>query len=185
MATHFLGPQIDIHGGGFDLVFPHHSCEIAQTESITGARPFVQFWMHAGLVWLDGEKMSKSRGNLIFARDALTEHDASTLRWYLLGKPYRQEFNYERDQVPRAAADWERVRETLRLESGSGPVLDLTWVRQDFDAAMADDLDTPLALHLLSEGAYLIRTAATEGRDIRAAQAILAELVGVLGLQAG
>ncbi len=183
MATRYLGPQIDIHGGGADLIFPHHCCEIAQAEPVTGRRPFVHFWMHAGLVWLDGEKMSKSRGNLVFARDALKEHSADTLRWYLLGAHYREPFTYERGEVGRRGANIAHLREAIQSRSGTATALDLSRARQSFDAALGDDLNTPLALAVLDGAAHEVLTAAAEGRDVGAAQSTLAELAGVLGLQ--
>src|SRR5438105_9125871 len=84
MAIEYLGPTIDIHGGGSDLVFPHHTCEIAQSENATGERPFVKIWMHCGMVGLDGEKMSKSLGNLVLARDLLNRCSADVIRVMLL-----------------------------------------------------------------------------------------------------
>lgn len=183
MATRYLGPQIDIHGGGRDLLFPHHPCEIAQTEPVTGQRPFARFWMHAGLVWLDGEKMSKSLGNLVFARDAINEHGAMPLRWYLLTFPYREDFHYEREGARQAAANVARLRDALRVASGSIAPLDLSSERAAFDQALGDDLNTPLALNLLNSMVATVLTAAAEGRDVRAAQTTLAELADVLGLR--
>ncbi len=184
MATRYLGPQIDIHGGGADLVFPHHTCEIAQTEPATGQRPFVRFWMHAGLVWLDGEKMSKSRGNLVFVRDALTEYDADTLRWYLLSVPYREEFNYDLAQVRHTVALVRELRDALQSRSGSATPLDAAQAYAAFEAALADDLDTPLALNIVRHTAHQIVSAAAEGRNIQTAQTQLADMANVLGLQA-
>src|SRR6266513_1857644 len=89
MAMHYLGPQIDIHGGGADLAFPHHTCEIAQSEHFTGKRPFSRIWMHTGLVHQDGEKMSKSLGNLTLVSDLLKEHSADAIRITLLNHHYR------------------------------------------------------------------------------------------------
>ncbi|WP_129671762.1 cysteine--tRNA ligase [Candidatus Chloroploca sp. Khr17] len=169
MSTRYLGDQIDIHGGGADLLFPHHPCEIAQTEPVTGKRPFVHIWMHAGLVWLDGEKMSKSRGNLVFARDALRAHGPNALRWYLLSQHYREDFDYSPTAMPhyvQVAADF---IEAATSDGGSGPELDLTPVLQEFDAAMADDLNTPAALALLHAMAGEIRVAAADGRKVEAA----------------
>jgi L-cysteine:1D-myo-inositol 2-amino-2-deoxy-alpha-D-glucopyranoside ligase len=185
MATRYLGPQIDIHGGGADLVFPHHACEIAQTEPVTGLHPFAKCWMHAGLVWLDGEKMSKSRGNLVFVRDALKEHDSNSLRWYLLTKHYRDEFHYQRDEVAHKAADVAHMREALHASGGTSTPLDVARARQAFDDALGDDLHTAQALAVLSDTAAQIRAAATEQRDVSTAQAILAELAGVLGIRNG
>lgn len=183
MATKYLGPQLDFHGGGNDLVFPHHPCEIAQTEPVTGKRPFVKIWMHAGLVWLDGEKMSKSLGNLVFARDALREHSADAIRWYLLTRPYRADFNYERGALERCEERALQLREALAASSGGGPALDPTAKRAALLEALDDDLDTPRALSLLEEMVHDLLGAAAEGRDIAAAQADLRDLAGMLGFR--
>lgn len=185
MATRYLGPQIDIHGGGEDLIFPHHSCEIVQTEPATGLRPFVQVWMHAGLVSLDGEKMSKSLGNLVFVRDALKEHSADTLRWYLLCKHYRQSFDYVREDVAAYAERVMNLGAALEAPGGATAPLDLAAERQAFDAALGDDLDTSRALEVVHRSANAIRAAAAEGRAVGPAQQTLRELAGVLGLQVG
>lgn len=183
MSTRYLGPQLDIHGGGTDLIFPHHPCEIAQTEPVTGKRPFVHIWMHTGAVALDGHKMSKSLGNMVFVRDAVKEHSADAIRWYLLGFPYHDEFSYERDGVERAEGVIDALREALAQPSGNGELLDARGVRDAFVAAMDDNLDTPLALALLNGLASDIRAA--NGRDVAQAQAVLRDLSGALGFVVG
>jgi L-cysteine:1D-myo-inositol 2-amino-2-deoxy-alpha-D-glucopyranoside ligase len=193
MATRYLGSQLDIHGGGSDLVFPHHSCEIAQTEPVTGLRPFVRIWMHTGMVGLHGEKMSKSLGNLVFVREALKEHSADALRWYLLTESYRADFSYERDGVVEAEAQIARLREALEpaahqrihpIAAGSDESitpLDLSRGREQFLAALDNDLDTPRALTILAQMTTDVLGAAVEGRDIGAAQATLADVASVMG----
>ncbi|MFP4440620.1 MAG: cysteine--tRNA ligase [Chloroflexaceae bacterium] len=184
MTTHYFGQQIDIHGGGSDLLFPHHVGEIAQVEPVTGVRPFVNVWLHTGMVYLDGHKMSKSRGNLVFIRDALKEHDADTLRWYLLSVPYRQEFTYERERVGMLRQRVATLHNALDVTGEHDTALDLTCARQAFDVALGDNLNTPLALDILHEMAQTILTAASAGRDVYTAQSTLAELTSVLGLRA-
>lgn len=181
MATKYLGEQIDIHGGGADLIFPHHPCEIAQIEPVTGKRPFVKVWMHAGLVWLDGEKMSKSLGNLVFARDALREHGADTLRWYLLTQHYREEFDYSREAVASYAPVARQLRQAAEARGGAGSPLDLSRGRAELEAAMDDDLNTPVALAVLRAMASDTLAAAAEGRDVEAASATVRELATMLG----
>ncbi len=183
MATRYLGNRIDIHGGGRDLIFPHHSCEIAQTEPATGERPFVQIWMHTGLVWLGEAKMSKSLGNLVFVRDALKTFDADTLRMYLLTVSYRKDFSYDEAGIVFTRQRVDRLRRALAAPSGDGAVLELTELRSEFDEHMSNNLRTPYALHTLEEAADTILLAATEGRQVQQAQATLRELAGVLGLQ--
>lgn len=184
MSTHYLGPQLDIHGGGRDLIFPHHPSEIAQTEPVTGLRPFVRFWVHGGLAWLDGEKMSKSLGNMVFVRDALEQHSADALRWYLLSFPYRDDFNYDRAEVVATEAKVARMVEALLAPSGSGTPLDGADMRAAFLAALDDDLNTPEALAQLERLATAVVEAAAAGRAVGAAQEALRELAGILGFWA-
>lgn len=181
MATRYLGDQIDIHGGGADLLFPHHPCEIAQTEPVTGKRPFVQIWMHAGLVWLDGEKMSKSLGNLVFARDALREHGANALRWYLLSQHYREELDYRRAGVEQCGALMAQVQQACRTQGGTAHALDLHRAVADVTACMADDLNTPAALAILHVMALETLDAAAEGRAVQAASAAVREVATAMG----
>jgi cysteinyl-tRNA synthetase len=185
MATRYLGEQLDIHGGGADLIFPHHPSEIAQTEPVTGKRPFVRYWMHAGLVSLDGEKMSKSLGNLVFARDALREHGADAIRWYLLGAHYREELDYRRDELDRYELMAQQLREAAQAQGGGASPLDLSAAAAAVDAAMADDLNTPLALSLLHRMANDTLSAAAEGRDVERAAASVRELAIMLGFRLG
>lgn len=179
MSTRYLGPQVDIHGGGSDLIFPHHPCEIAQTEPVTGKKPFVNYWMHSGAVALDGTKMSKSLGNMVFVRDALKEHSPDAIRWYLLSFPYRADFSYERAAVQQLEETIGTLRAALAQPSGSGAALDATERRAAFVAALDDDLDTPKALEALAGLAQDIRDA--NGRDVRDAQATLRDLANGLG----
>jgi cysteinyl-tRNA synthetase len=181
MAMRYLGEQIDIHGGGADLIFPHHPCEIAQTEPVTGKRPFVKCWMHAGLVWLDGEKMSKSLGNLVFARDALRDHGADALRWYLLTQHYREDFDYHREAVINCEQIAFQLRQAVAARGGQASPLDLSVARDEFAAAMADDLNTPAALAVLHTMAGETLVAAAEGRDVTNAAASVRELALMLG----
>jgi L-cysteine:1D-myo-inositol 2-amino-2-deoxy-alpha-D-glucopyranoside ligase len=184
MSTRYLGEQIDIHGGGRDLVFPHHPSEIAQTERYTGKAPFARFWVHGGLLWLDGEKMSKSLGNMVFVRDALAEHSPDALRWYLLASPYREDLHYDRAGPPAAERHVARLTEALAAASGPEPTLDAAQARTAFLDALDDDLNMPLALALLSGLTSDVLAAAAAGRDVRAAQAALREMAGIMGFWA-
>lgn len=184
MATRYLGPQIDIHGGGSDLIFPHHPSEIAQTENFTGQRPFVRFWLHGGMVYLDGEKMSKSLGNMVFARDAIREHGADVVRWYLLSFHYREDFIYERDEVAETGRKIERLKAALAAHGGKHLALDVSEAQAHFIAAMNDDLQSGVALSHLDEIAGHILKAAESGRDVRIAQATLRDLAQIFGFWA-
>ena len=182
MALKYLGPQVDIHGGGHDLIFPHHECEIAQAEPVTGVEPFVRFWMHVAMVDYQGEKMSKSLGNLVLVDQVLQDYSADALRLYLHSHHYRERWEYRDDDLD----TWESVaadlQEAADFESyGVENVLSVGVQRQRFLDAMDDDLDTPAAIAALREIAEAILEA-PEDDDIREAQATLRELADILGL---
>jgi L-cysteine:1D-myo-inositol 2-amino-2-deoxy-alpha-D-glucopyranoside ligase len=183
MATHYLGSQIDIHGGGRDLTFPHHPSEIAQTEAHTGASPFARFWVHGGLAFLDGEKMSKSLGNLVLIRDALRRHSANALRWHLLSFPYRDDFNYVTSEVVATEAKAARLRDAMHAESGSGAALDLSGEHTRALALIDDDLQTDKVLPIVESMSAEILSAAAAGRSVETAQQQLRDVADVLGFQ--
>jgi len=180
MASRYLGPRIDIHGGGEDLIFPHHSCEIAQSEAATGQTPFVHIWMHNGAVRLDGVKMSKSLGNLVMVRELTKRLSADAIRVYLFQHHYRQSWDFDESELQAAA----RLAEALALRAGDGSpqagdgeaAEAVREARRRVIAALADDLDAPTAIHALSALVDIPGTEATE---------TLRELGGVLGLQLG
>ncbi len=145
LALRELGTTIDVHGGGRDLVFPHHECETAQSESVTG-QPFVRLWLHVGMVGLDGTKMSKSLGNLVFVGDLVKEWEPMAVRVALLGHHYRHDWDWRDDDLVRAAGRLEQWRETS-LDVSRGRDESLGPVRQALD----DDLDAPRALQALDE----------------------------------
>ena len=121
MALRYLGEEIDIHGGGLDLVFPHHENEIAQSEAFTGARPFSAFWLHNGLLNLDAEKMSKSLGNLVTIRDALSRYSADAVRLSVLNAHYRSPGYYSDDALAASERAVARLRQAAELQGGPGP----------------------------------------------------------------
>jgi L-cysteine:1D-myo-inositol 2-amino-2-deoxy-alpha-D-glucopyranoside ligase len=147
MAMEELGAVIDVHGGGSDLVFPHHEAEILQAESLTGQGPFARVWAHVGMVGLDGVKMSKSLGNLVFVSDLLERYEPAAVRRYLLSHHYRSAWDHDEAALDDAAAGVKRWWDTL---GRGGERKDL---EQAFDEAMADDLDIPRALSVLDEAA--------------------------------
>ena len=155
LAMRELGNQIDLHGGGGDLVFPHHECEAAQSEAVTG-EPFVRHWMHCAMVALDGEKMSKSLGNLVFASDLLKEWEPAAIRLAVIGHHYRFPWEWTDNDMPNAAARLERWR-----QAGPGDAA-LDQVR----SALDEDLDIPAAL-------LVIDGAARAGHGVSAAAGLL------------
>ncbi|WP_322796646.1 cysteine--tRNA ligase [Tepidiforma sp.] len=183
MALDTLGEQIDIHGGGMDLIFPHHTNEIAQTEAYTGKAPFARIWMHNALLQLGSEKMSKSIGNLVSIREALEQYGADALRMFVITSHYRSPVTYSEEALEAARAGAERLRTAAFAKGGEGDAgIDAEGVRARFIEAMDDDLNTPRALAALFELAREINRAAAAGKSVEAAQAVLRELCGVLGL---
>ena len=155
MSMRYLGPQIDIHGGGADLAFPHHTCEIAQSEHFTGKSPFVRYWMHAGMVYQEGEKMSKSLGNLTLVRNLIKDYSADAIRTVLLNHHYRYPwecFPQDLDGATETVELFQQVRAIVgRQPRGSDELL-----LDRFKAAMDNDLNTPQALLLLRQAAETV-----------------------------
>jgi cysteinyl-tRNA synthetase len=184
MSMKFLGEQIDIHGGGQDVVFPHHENEIAQSESFTGKKPFVKYWMHNGLLQMHAEKMSKSLGNLITIRDALKKYTADGLRVFILSSYYRSPLTYTEEAIEAAQAGADRLLRVAIKEASEarGEPLDATPYRQRFLDAMDDDFNTPQALAALFDLVRDINKAEETALDTSKARETLRELGGVLGL---
>ncbi|GLV58306.1 cysteine--tRNA ligase [Dictyobacter sp. S3.2.2.5] len=178
MSMHYLGERIDIHGGGADLTFPHHTCEIAQSEHYSGKAPFVNTWMHVGMVYQDGEKMSKSLGNLTLVRNLLKEYSADAIRIVLQSHHYRYPWECFPQDLKIAAETayfFTQVREMVGQKlDGEDSML-----RNRFIAAMESDLNTPEAILLLRHAAQ----DALQGRDRQLGSEVL-RLAGVLGLTA-
>jgi len=196
MSTRYLGDQLDIHGGGADLVFPHHTCEIAQSENATGVHPFTRYWLHVGMVRLAGEKMSKSLGNLVLVRNLLGAYAPNTVRLLLLNHHYRESWEYQEEDAlcaartatkltaalaPRVVSKKERQAGLPQAEDGSRDVAAMA--RRQFILAMDDDLNTPLAVNTLVALADHILEARQQQREETAAIEMLRELAGVLGLR--
>ncbi|MEN9300751.1 MAG: cysteine-D-myo-inosityl 2-amino-2-deoxy-alpha-D-glucopyranoside ligase MshC [Actinomycetota bacterium] len=158
LALRELGTTIDLHGGGSDLIFPHHECERAQSEAATGV-PFVRHWMHVAMVYMDGHKMSKSRGNLVFVDKLRESHDPRAIRLGLIEHHYRHEWEWSTDLVSR------NERRLVAWEETSSGREDDT-VLDDVRVALDDDLNTPLAVDILDK-------AASKGLSVRSGAALL------------
>ncbi|HSS61479.1 MAG TPA: class I tRNA ligase family protein [Candidatus Limnocylindrales bacterium] len=176
MAMRYLGPQIDIHGGGRDLQYSHHESERAQSESLTGKRPFARAWVHTGMVRYQGRKMSKSLGNLVKVSQALQRAPAAAVRLYLVSHRYGSDWDFEWGGLARAARLVERLRKLLADDAREGGPNNAPGRRlmAEFNAALADDLDTPRAVRALR--------AALAQKDASAVRAMLAILVGTASL---
>jgi cysteinyl-tRNA synthetase len=184
MSVKFLGEQIDIHGGGQDVVFPHHENEIVQSESFTGKKPFVKYWVHNGLMQMGADKMSKSLGNLITIRDALKKYSPDAIRIFVLSSYYRSPLTYTEEALEAAARGADRLQRAAAQDTagGIGEVLDAAPYRQRFEEAMDDDFNTPQALAVIFEMAREINQAADKGGNTDEARQTLWLMGGVLGL---
>ena len=184
MSSRYLGEQIDLHGGGMDLIFPHHENEIAQSEAYSGRQPFVRHWMHNAMMQVGGEKMSKSTGRIVALREGLDRYGADGLRMFVLGGHYRSPLTYSEDSLSAAARGAERLRSaaTLPLVEGEGEI-DPAPFRQRLIDALEDDLNTPQALAALFDLAREINRARAADQPAGAARDALVELGSVLGLQ--
>ena len=186
-----LGEQIDIHGGGNDLIFPHHENEIAQSESFTG-KQFARYWIHNGMLQLGGEKMSKSLGNIVSIKEFLSKRDADVMRMLVLNGSYRAPLIFNDETLDAADKSLDRLKSGLRpalpnakgLSGGSNGFSEE--IKQSFINAMDDDFNTPLALAALFELTKVINSMRDNGAnddELKPGQAMLRELTGVFGLQ--
>ncbi len=195
MNLHHLGEQIDIHGGGNDLVFPHHENEIAQTESLTG-KQFARYWVHNGMLQLGGEKMSKSLGNLVLIEDFLSRHSADALRMTLLNSGYSSPLTYSDDVVGQSERAIERLQSALRPALPGAPgapeaslstlAKQIETTQAGFIESMDDDFNTSGALAQLFELVRTTNQARADGatdEQMKPAQDKLRELTGVFGLR--
>lgn len=146
MSASTLGQQIDIHGGGIDLLFPHHEAEIAQSEAAIGKKPFVKYWIHTGNIFYAGEKMSKSKGNLVLVSDLLQKYSANAIRWTLLSHHYQKDWEFEEKELIDAEKTMSKISGQI-LGNKSSPDNKSLW--KNFNNLMSDNLDTPKVLELV------------------------------------
>ena len=181
MSLDQLGDPLDIHGGGQDLIFPHHENEIAQSEAYTGRQPFARYWVHNGLLQLGQDKMSKSLGNLVSVEEALERYSPDALRLYFLSSHYRSPLNYSDEGAASMERSMERFRHALRPSDNDKEPLNPGIFQERFLAAMDDDLNTPQALAALFDLSREINRAREAGRSVEEAQQALRRWGSVLG----
>ena len=176
MAMRYLGPVVDVHGGGRDLAFSHHESERAQSQSLTGRDVFARAWMHTGMVRYEGRKMSKSLGNLVVVRQCLERAPAAAVRLYLASHHYRRDWSFRWEGLDRAVALAARIRDLVgvRRGAGAGPAAGGKELVRGFADALNDDLDTPAAVRVLRR--------AVRERDAAAAAWMLGILAGTAAL---
>ncbi|GED54573.1 MULTISPECIES: cysteine--tRNA ligase [Brevibacillus] len=200
MALKFLGDQIDIHAGGADLVFPHHENEIAQSECYTG-KVFARYWLHNGMLNINNEKMSKSLGNFILARDLIQHYGGELIRFFMLQGHYRNPINFSDDLLEQAANGLERIKtayanlrhrlETARPQEPNGLAEEqartISQLREQFIAEMDDDLNTANAItvvyEVVKEANLYLRNQNVGREQVEQYLSLLTELTSVLGVQ--
>ncbi len=175
MSVRHLGQQIDIHGGGHDLIYPHHENEIAQAEGAYGVEPFSGWWLHNGMLQLDGVKMSKSLGNLVLARNLMMTYEPDHLRLYLLSNHLRSDANYHEGDLDALTDRYTRLKAVATRED-AGPAAADGPILRAFREAMDADFNVPEALDVLDEAAHRLQSGpgnATSAAEIRTALATL------------
>ena len=148
MIKQTLGDQIDIHGGGFDLIYPHHESERAQSEAATGKTPFVGYWLHAAMVSYQGEKMSKSLGNLVLISDLLQTYSFDSIRWLLLNHHYRTPWEFTMEELKAVTTSMDKLKKTL-VSLPNKEQTESANLKKQFISHLENDMDTPAALQEL------------------------------------
>jgi cysteinyl-tRNA synthetase len=168
MSMKYLGESIDIHGGGMENKFPHHDCEIAQSESVTG-KPYVRFWMHNNMVTVNGIKMGKSLKNFVNLKDLFKTFDPLVIRFFILQSHYRSQLDYSEAAVSASQTGLEKLRETqrrLRAQNAGNGAFDIAPFLHRFSEAMDDDFNTPIAIAVLFELSKSINAALDSAEGI-------------------
>lgn len=185
MIEKHLGETIDIHGGGRDLIFPHHENEVAQSECAHGGKTFVRYWMHNGYINIDGEKMSKSLGNFRMVNDLLQSYHGETLRYALLSAQYRSELNFNLDLLDQAKATLDTIYAALQGVEDLAEDRTLDIAQEPFYLALLDDLNTPVALReLIAIARDLNKAEGNERALLKNRLLSCANLIGLCNLSA-
>lgn len=179
ISMKYLGHTIDIHGGGRDLIFPHHENSLAQSECATG-KQFVRYWMHTAMVRHQGKKMSKSLRNLVLLSDLKQKYDVNAIRMALLSHHYRSAWTFSEEEMEGYDRENALFKEVWLVQSGPGDPLNITDCERGFFDAMNDDFNTPLALETLREIA--VRILENKDRQVLEAKTFLNRAFNILGL---
>lgn len=204
MSMKYLGPSFDFHGGGSDLIFPHHENEIAQSEGCSGCHPFVHYWLHNGFITVDKEKMSKSLGNFFTVKDILEHYPPEVLRFFIVATHYRSPLDFSDQRLAEAQSGLGRLAKAkqllqeLGLELGAGPTeasqalaAKARSLKEDFRAAMEDDFNTALALSYLFALAREVQVYAQtlkgegrrpDGKALAVAGQVFAYMCSIIGI---
>ncbi|MEM0123848.1 MAG: cysteine--tRNA ligase [Conexivisphaerales archaeon] len=150
VAISMLGPQYDIHGGAYDLIYPHHVSEIAQAEALSGKKPYVKYWVYTGFVTIEGKKMSKSDGNCVYVKDVLNKYDADSIRFYLLSERYNKNIDYDPESLERRSNELKAIKDKLAGVNLSYNAKSKRFYKQICEA-LNDNFNTPKLIKLIEE----------------------------------
>ncbi|MEM0146345.1 MAG: cysteine--tRNA ligase [Conexivisphaerales archaeon] len=150
VAISMLGPQYDIHGGAYDLIYPHHVSEIAQAEALSGKKPYVKYWVYTGFVTIEGKKMSKSDGNCVYVKDVLNKYDADSIRFYLLSERYNKNIDYDPESLERRSNELKAIKDKLAGVNLSYNAKSKRFYNQICEA-LNDNFNTPKLIKLIEE----------------------------------
>ena len=179
MSMKYLGVPIDIHGGGGDLIYPHHESELAQSEKASG-QLFVNFWLHTAMLYYQEAKMSKSLGNMVFVADLRKKYSANTVRLLLLSHHYRQEWEYSEPEIARAEKLNDLFKRIWLVQSGTGNEIEISSFRNDFFTALNNDFNSQQALQVLE---HMVNISLKTDKNITPAKAFLNLAFNILGLR--
>ncbi len=187
ITEYYFGEQYDVHGGGLDLIFPHHEAEITQMEAVSGKSPMVRYWLHTGFLNVNGEKMSKSLHNFITIRELLEDWDADTFRFFVLSTHYRSPIDFSKDSLHQSEKSLERIKKfysALDVESGDveSDLEALTEARDEFFNSMDDDFNTPKAIAAIFKLITATKNEELAENDKIAIKAFLDDVSQILGV---
>ena len=187
ITEYYFGEQYDVHGGGLDLIFPHHEAEITQMEAVSGKSPMVQFWLHTGFLNVNGEKMSKSLNNFITIRDLLKEYDADTFRFFVLSTHYRSPIDFSKDSLHQSQKSLEKIKKFYTAldagaEDGKSDFKALADAKEEFFASMDDDFNTPKAIASIFVLINECKNADLSDADMYAVKSFLDDVSSILGI---
>ncbi len=187
ITEYYFGEQYDVHGGGLDLIFPHHEAEITQMEAVSGKSPMVRYWLHTGFLNVNGEKMSKSLHNFITIRELLEDWDADTFRFFVLSTHYRSPIDFSKDSLHQSEKSLERIKKfysALDVESSDveSDLEALTEAHDEFFNSMDDDFNTPKAIAAIFKLITATKNEELAENDKIAIKAFLDDVSQILGV---
>ena len=187
ITEYYFGPQYDAHGGGLDLIFPHHEAEITQMEAVSGKAPMVEFWLHTGFLNVNGEKMSKSLNNFITIRDLLKDYDADTFRFFVLSTHYRSPIDFSKDSLHQSQKSLEKIKKfysslDVEVSDVESDLDELKIAKESFFNGMDDDFNTPKAIAAVFDLINAVKNIKLNDNDKIAIKSFLDDVSNIFGI---